>query len=194
MDDVLLQEMASDAAEQAMRLPSDEGLKTVASLANEQLRLQTLVCEQEAALKDLKEQLTKVSEVDLPAALETLGVASVTLSDGGGTVFIKESVFAGITEERREAALEWLEATDNDGIIRSTVECDFGKGQDAEAQRLTELLSSQGYSYVSSRSVHPQTLRAFVRKQLEEGLPIPMDTFSVHVKKTAIIGLPKKSK
>lgn len=187
----LLQEMASDAAEQAMRLPSDDGLRIVADLANEQLRLQQLVCEQEAALKDLKEQLTKVSEVDLPSALEALGVASITLSDGG-CVTMKESVFAGITEKNKEAAFEWLEATDNDGIINNVVGCNFGKGQDSEAQRLTELLSSQGYSYTNTRSVNSQTLKAFVRKQLEEGLPIPVDVFSIHVKKTALIGLPKK--
>jgi hypothetical protein len=187
----LLQEMASDAAEQAMRLPSDDGLRIVADLANEQLRLQQLVCEQEAALNDLKEQLTEVSEVDLPSALEALGVASVTLSDGG-CITIKESVFAGITEKNKEAAFEWLEATDNDGIINNAVECNFGKGQDSEAQRLTELLSSQGYSYTNTRSVNSQTLKAFVRKQLEEGLPIPVDVFSIHVKKTALIGLPKK--
>jgi hypothetical protein len=187
----LLQEMASDAAEQAMRLPSDDGLRIVADLANEQLRLQQLVCEQEAALKDLKEQLTEVSEVDLPSALEALGVASITLSDGG-CVTMKESVFAGITEKNKEAAFEWLEATDNDGIINNVVGCNFGKGQDSEAQRLTELLSSQGYSYTNTRSVNSQTLKAFVRKQLEEGLPIPVDVFSIHVKKTALIGLPKK--
>ena len=190
MDD-LLQEMASDAAEQAMRLPSDDGLRIVADLANEQLRLEQLVADQELALKDLKSQLTKVSEVDLPSALEALGVASVTLSDGG-CITIKESVFAGITEKNKEAAFEWLEATDNDGIINNAVECNFGKGQDSEAQRLTELLSSQGYSFTNSRSVHSQTLKAFVRKQLEEGLPIPVDVFSIHVKKTALIGLPKK--
>jgi hypothetical protein len=174
-----------------MRLPSDDGLRIVADLANEQLRLQQLVCEQEAALKDLKEQLTEVSEVDLPSALEALGVASITLSDGG-CVTMKESVFAGITEKNKEAAFEWLEATDNDGIINNVVGCNFGKGQDSEAQRLTELLSSQGYSYTNTRSVNSQTLKAFVRKQLEEGLPIPVDVFSIHVKKTALIGLPKK--
>ena len=103
MDD-LLQEMASDAAEQAMRLPSDDGLRIVADLANEQLRLEQLVADQELALKDLKSQLTKVSEVDLPSALEALGVASVTLSDGG-CITIKESVFAGITEKNKEAEI-----------------------------------------------------------------------------------------
>ena len=191
MDD-LLQEMMGDAAEQAMRLPSDDGLRIVADLVNEQLRLEQLVADQELALRDLKSQLMKVSEVDLPSALEALGVASVTLSNGGGCVTIKESVFAGIAEKNKEAAFDWLEATDNDGIIDNAVECNFGKGQDSEAQKLTELLSSQGYSFTNSRSVHPQTLKAFVRKQLEEGLPIPVDVFSIHVKKTALIGLPKK--
>jgi len=185
--------MEDDAASQAMRLPKDDELKTVAELANEQIRLEGLVAEQELALKVLKEQLTRVSELSLPAALEAFGLTTVTLLDGS-KVTVKENIYAGITEENEEAAFEWLEATDNEGIIKNEVKCPFGKGQDAEAKRLVDLLSSQGYSFINARTVHPQTLKAFVRKQLEEGLPVPTDIFSIHVRKVASIDPPKKKK
>jgi hypothetical protein len=187
----LSQLMADDSAKQAVYLPSDDELKTVGELANEQLRLEALVAVQEQALKELKEQLAQVREFTLPAALEAFGMMSITLLDKT-KVNIKEDVYAGITEENREAAFEWLEATENDGIIKNEVKCPFGKGQDAEAKRLVDLLSSQGYSFVNTRTVHPQTLKAFVRKQLEEGLPVPTDVFSIHIKKVASIELPKK--
>lgn len=186
----LSQLMADDSAKQAVRLPSDDELKTVGELANEQLRLEKSLAEQELLLKELKEQLTQVREFSLPAALEAFGMTSVTLRDGS-KINIKQDVYAGITEENREAAFEWLEATDNDGLIKNEVKLPFGKGQDAEASKLTELLSSQGYSFINSRTVHPQTLKAFIRKQLEDGLPVPMDIFSVHVKNIASITLPK---
>ena len=185
--------MADDAANQAMRLPKDDELKTVAELANEQIRLEGLVAEQELALKVLKEQLTRVSELSLPAALEAFGLTTVTLLDGS-KVTVKENVYAGITEENEEAAFEWLEATDNDGIIKHKVECNFGKGQGAEAQALMTTLSTYGYSFTNARTVHPQTLKAFVRKQLEEGLPVPTNIFSIHIKKVASIDPPKKKK
>jgi hypothetical protein len=187
----LSQLMADDSAKQAVHLPSDDELKTVGELANEQLRLEKSLAEQELLLKELKEQLTQVREFSLPAALEAFGMTSVTLRDGS-KINIKQDVYAGITEENREAAFEWLEATDNEGLIKNEVKLPFGKGQDAEAKKLTELLSSQGYSFINSRTVHPQTLKAFIRKQLEDGLPVPMDIFSVHVKNVAVITLPKR--
>jgi hypothetical protein len=110
------------------------------------------------------------------------------------TVRIKEDVYAGITEENREAAFEWLETTDNDGIIKNEVKCAFGKGQDEQAKQLLELLEKNGHSFTNTRNVHPQTLKAFVREQLKEGLPIPTDLFSVHVKKVAEITAPKRKK
>ena len=188
--DAVTSMMASDAMDQTLRLPSDDELKTVGELANEQLRLEKSLAEQELLLKELKEQLTQVREFSLPAALEAFGMTSVTLRDGS-KINIKQDVYAGITEENREAAFEWLEATDNEGLIKNEVKLPFGKGQDAEAKKLTELLSSQGYSFINSRTVHSQTLKAFIRKQLEDGLPVPMDIFSVHVKNIASITLPK---
>ncbi len=184
------QMMAEDAATKAVKLPSNEELDTVGRLANEQLRLEKLVNDTEALLKLHKETLAKVQEVDLPKALEAFGLMSVTLLDKS-VVTIKEEVYAGITAENREAAFGWLEATDNDGIIKNEVKCQFGKGQDEEAKKLMELLEGQGYSFTGVRNVHPQTLKAFVRKQLEDGLPIPTDVFSIHVKKVSSIKLPK---
>jgi hypothetical protein len=199
--------IAQDAIEQqqAIRPPSDADLRSVGDLANKQLKLESRldeaviadlelmdpsVPELEALLKKKKEELSKVKEYDLPNAVQAFGLSEFKLLDGS-LVTIKEDVYAGITEENREDAFEWLEATGNDGIIKNEVKCPFGKGQDAEAKRLADILSTQGYSFTSSRSVHPSTLKAFVRKQLEEGLPIPTDVFSIHVKKIASIKVKK---
>ena len=181
--------MAQDAA-QTRRAPNDEDLKVVSDLANEQLRLENEVEEQGAKLKALNEQLAKVREFDLPSALEKFGLLSITLLDKSKIV-IKEDVYAGITEENREKAFEWLEVTGNDGILKNEVKVPFGKGQDAEAQELVTLLTERGVSFTNVRDVHPQTLRAFIRRQMEDGLPVPSDIFSIHIKKVASIVLPK---
>ena len=186
----LSQMMADDSAEKKINPPTDDDLRTVAELANEQLRLERLVWQQEEDLKASKELLTKVRELDLPSALEVLGLTMLKLVDGS-TVTVKEDVYAAITEANREAAFEWLESTDNDGIIKNEVKCPFGKGQDTEAKALVDLLTAQGYSFTNARTVHPQTLRAFVRKQLEDALPIPTDIFSICIKKVASIKTPK---
>ena len=184
--------MESDAQEQVARhFPTDEEMRTVAELANEQLRLEKLVSDRELELRTIKDQLAKVREVDLPKAFEAFSITGVKLLDDT-TVNIKEEIFSGITEENKSAAFAWLEETGNDGIIKNEIKVPFGKGQDADAKVASELLTTAGFSFSNNRSVHPQTLKAFVRTQLADGEPIPTDIFSIHVKKTAEIKLPRK--
>ncbi len=142
--------------------------------------------ELEEILKRRKEELSSVREFELPNAVEAVGLMEIRLLNGS-SVTIKEDVYAGITEENREDAFKWLEETGNSGIIKTEVKCPFGKGQDAEAKQLVDLLGSQGFSFTNSRTVHPQTLRAFIKRQMEDGKPVPTDIFSVHVKKVASI-------
>ena len=202
----LSQMMAEDSAKQAIKAPTDEALRTVSDLANKQISLESTyeeaivyqllkmepsVLELEEALKRKKEELAKIKEFDLPNALESIGMTEFKLTDDT-KVTVKEEVYAGITDENREGAFKWLYDTGNDGIIKNEVKCPFGKGQDGSARELVELLTLQGYSFTNSRTVHPQTLKAFVRGQLEDGKPIPTDVFSIHVKKIATIKQPKQ--
>jgi hypothetical protein len=182
--------MREDAAS-TFRAPTDEDLKTVGELAHEQLRLEKLLEEQEEVLRTIKDQLTDVREFKLPNAVEKFGFSEFKLKDGS-SVTIKEEVYAGITDENKPAAFEWLAKTGNDGLIKNEVKCPFGKGQDQEAKLLVDLLNNHGYSFTNSRTIHPQTLKAFVKHQMEDGKAVPMDIFSIHVKKIANIKQPKR--
>ena len=182
--------MAEDSSLPRSLTPNDEDLQTVADLARKQLDLEKLVEQTESLLKDSKEQLARVRELDLPSALEKFGLAQIKLLDGS-SVTIKEEVYAGITEDHRIDAFKWLEETGNDGIIKNEVKCPFSKGQDSDAKSLVGLLTREGFSFTNSRSVHPQTLRAFVKDRIKGGEPVPMELFSVHVKKVATIKSPK---
>jgi hypothetical protein len=186
--------MSSDAEEIALKhLPTNDDLQSVSALANEQLRLENLVAEKELELANAKEELAKVVEGDLPRLFESFSLSEIKLLDGT-KVLIKEDVYAGITEENKPAAFGWLEETGNDGIIKNEIKLPFGKGQDEEAKVAAKILTDNGFSFTNSRSVHPQTLRAFVRQQLADGRPIPTDVFSIHVKKVSKIELPRKRK
>ena len=182
--------MAEDAAEQGVRIPRDEKLANVADLANEQLRLEAAVVEQEKVLKELREALANVQEFELPNALEALGLASVSLKDGS-RVSVKENVHTSIKEENKAACFEWCLATGNDGLIKNEIKLPFGKNQDADADEAAAFLTEKGYSFTQAKSIHPSTLKAFVTHSLEDGLPIPMDLFSVFIQKTSRVERPK---
>jgi hypothetical protein len=183
--------MAEDADERSVRLPKDELVASISALANQQLQLEKELEYEELKLEELKARLSRVRDSELPSLMEQAGVTLLKLLDGS-LLEVKEDVYAGITEEHKVAAFAWLEETGNDGIIKNEIKAAFGKGQDAEAKELQALLNAHGYSYTALRSVHPQTLKAFVRKQLEAGIIVPTDVFSVHVKRSTKIVAPKK--
>lgn len=193
--------MADAVEELKIQAPSNDQLKTVGDLANRQwflensyqdstvkrlLSVDASVRELEEALGARKEELARISEVELPNMMGSLGLDRIGLSVGG-SVTIERKIYAGITEQNREAAFAWLTESGNDGIIKNEVKLPFGKGQDEEAQKLVEKLTADGYSLTRTRNVHPQTLKAFVKNRIEGGLPIPMDTFSVLIKNVSKI-------
>lgn len=198
-----LSDLMEQDAKKQFSAPQDSDLKSIGELATRQVALESFeraptiqqlidldpsVPELEAALVQKKKELANLREVLLPNALAQFGIADVGLLDGS-RVTVKEEIYAGITEENRDPAFKWLEETNNDGIIKNEIKCPFGKGQDNTAKLLAALLAERGYSFVQSRSVHPQTLKAFVRKQLEDAKPIPTDVFSIHVKKVSTVKL-----
>lgn len=192
MPDDLTNLMGDDAdARIGISLPTDADLQTISDLANEQLRLQDEVEAAEERLKSLKEQLRSIERGKLPEALSRFRLTHFGI-EGGGEISVKDEVYAGITEDHRAEAFRWLETSGNDDIIKNEVSLNFGKGQDDQASDLIDLLNERGYSFDRKRAVHPQTLKAFVRHALEEGVPIPFDTFSIHVDKVAKIKLKKK--
>lgn len=196
----LSQMMAEDSLRRG-KLPTEEELTTISGLARRQLEIETKNREEvvdglmvldpslpelEEALKRKKAELAQIREFDLPNAIEATGVSEIKLVDGT-KLTVKEEVYAGITDENRELAFKWLEATNNDGIIKNDVSIPFGKGQEPEAKLFMDLVSSRGYSFTNRRTVHPQTLKAFIKKQMEDGVVVPADVFSIHIKKVATI-------
>jgi hypothetical protein len=186
-----LEQALSKIGQDLVNAPADGRVRSIAELAQEQVDAAAAVDAIEELLKTAKERLRQVREMDLPAAMEAAGTSAFTMTDGS-QVTVKEEVYAGISADNKDKAFEWLRATDNDGIIKNDVALSFGKGQDEDASALKKILGEFGYSYETKQYVHPQTLKAFVKTQIEGGLPIPWDTFSVHVQKVAKVVLPKK--
>lgn len=188
----LFDEMLQDAAQMVgVPVPRDEDLQTIASLVDEQLALEEEIAMTEELLKEKKEELRVVQRTKLPTALSRFNLSEFKLTDGS-IVSVKEEVRAGITSEKHDEAMRWLEETGHDDIIKNEVSLSFGKGQDADTKQLLDVLNERGYSYENRRSVHPMTLKAFVGEQIRSGHPVPIDTFSVFIEKVAKIKVPRK--
>jgi len=168
-----------------------QGLTSVAALArtirDKEVRIESL----EAELKEEKKALIKLTDEEMPAMLAEIGLSSFALDDGS-TVDIKQTYGASILVDNRPQAYEWLRDHGYDDIIKNTVACQFGRGEDDLASAFAAFAQKQGYVPEQKTEIHPQTLRAFVKERVENGEEFPMELFGAWVGQRAVIKRGKK--
>lgn len=149
-------------------------------------RLQIELAEQQDKHKNIIRNL-------LPSAMEELGMKNFTLADDS-KIEVKDHINASISEDNKPRAWAWLEEHEFDGIIKTKVNAEFGKGEIEQARDALKALEEAGFSGTMDRNIHPMTLKSFVKEQLEEGNSIPLDIFGVFEFKEAKITRPKEKK
>lgn len=155
---------------------TDEELQIVSGLSLKQVELEDQVAKLEEELKEAKKQLAFVSQVELPNALAEIGLTSLTLTNGA-KIETKEKYYASIPAEKKREAFDWLQEHNYDSIIKNVVKCEFGKGENDSAKEAMRELVSLGLRPVNDQSVHPMTLKSFVKDLFERGEEFPLELF-----------------
>lgn len=149
-------------------------------------KLAQLLQEQKNAVLSLTDQLAaakldarRTEEEDLPELMREIGLTEIKLEDGSSVKVIDE-VDCAITEANRFAAHTWLIAHDFGGIIKTAITIEFDRNEQEvaadAAQKIQELLNREA---LVSEKIHPQTLKSFVKEQLQKGTPIPQELFGL---------------
>ena len=162
------------------------GLKTVAELAKEIQNEEEYISCLEDDLKKAKKKLLKMTDEDLPALLQEVGINKFELDDGS-TVEVKQTYGASILVDNRPQAYEWLRENGYDDIIKNNVICTFGRGEDDKASAFQAFAAKEGYAANQKTEIHPQTLRAFVKERVEAGEEFPMELFGAWIGQRAVI-------
>ena len=165
---------------------SDGELSIVSALANKQLQLVTDVAELEADLKAKKEELRLTSEQELPDAMQAAGLTQIKLSTGEN-ISITEFYNAHISKANQEKAYEWLTANGHEGLIKNEVLLKFGREESLVVDETVSALQARGLSPQVRQSVHPSTLKAFVKEQFTSGNDIPTEPFGIYIGTKATI-------
>ena len=184
--DKMLEDMLADS----QNLPSDQGLSKVSRLAEELIDKEEEVKEAEARLKILKEQARDSAERQLPDAMAEVGMAKFVLTDGS-EVTVKPYYSAKIGDDKRDECFNWLQDHGHEALIKDEVSITFNKGEHERAEEFKSQLEQQGIEYNGKMGVHPQTLTAFVREQVESGAEFPLELFNVYIGQIAKV---KRSK
>jgi len=163
-----------------------QGLQTVAELARRIRDHEAQIENLEQLAKSLKKELLKFTDEDMPAMLAEIGISSFALDDGS-TVQVKQMYGASILVNNRPQAYDWLRENGYDDIIKNTVLCQFGRGEDDQAAAFSAFAEKEGFVPTQKTEIHSQTLRAFVKERCEAGEEFPMELFGAYVGQRAVI-------
>ena len=184
----LAYEMEADSGSVASAVESIDGsgLRSIAEIARAVRDKEAEVTKLEQTLKAEKKALLKLTDEDLPAMLQEIGLASLELDDGS-KVTVRPTYGAHIKIDNREEAFEWLRVNDFGDLIKNTVSCDFGRGEDEMASNFCEFAEQQGFLAKQKTEIHPATLKAWVRERVENGEEFPMELFGAFIGQRATI-------
>ena len=171
----------------------NEDLSTLTGFAEAIIKQDAFVKELDEKLKEEKKKLLKMTDEDLPALMTEANSMEFTLLDGS-KVTIKPQYGASIKVDNRPAAYEWLREHGHDDIIKNTVSCQFGRGEDDLASSVKAFAEKEGYVPSQTEKIEPMSLRAFVKERVENGDEFPMELFGAYVGQRAVITKAKGAK
>lgn len=162
-------------------------LDDMSALARALIDADAAVQAAESALKTAKERSRLLREETIPSAMQELGLEELRL-DTGERLRVQQDVYAAIPAADKERAFDWLAEHGFGGLIKVDVRAHFGRGSASEATQLAHELRGRGMDATCDQSIHPQTLKAFLREQIAAGnSSLPLELFGARPVWTAKI-------
>lgn len=149
------------------------------------LNNQVILAEEEVS--KLKATRKQVAEELIPDLMNKVGLKLVQLEDG---TKIKVDEFVDARIKDANIAFDWLRETNNESIIKNQISVSMGRGDDARAQQVIELLRANDVEADLKITVHNQTLKAFCRDALDNpelAESLPREAFGIYQGKRAKI-------
>ena len=135
--------------------------------------------------KQAKKDLLALTDQELPALMQEIGLSKVELSDG--SVSVKPIYSGNITAVNHETALGWLRENGFGDIIKNEVKAAFGAGEDEAAASFIKAAAEIGVETTEKQGVHHVTLRAWIKERVESGDDFPTELFGAFIGQRAKI-------
>lgn len=179
----ILDEIAADAEARTENIPEDEKLGKLANLAKQLQEIRRLIVQQEEYLKQLEKTAREFSDQYIPQAMAEIGMSKFALDDGTEVQCVP-FYNVSINKEHEGAAFDWMRGNNFGDLIKNQVQFNFGAGQDTTSEVLVNWAQQNGLPYSAKMTVHPQTLKAWGKEQLEKGKALPPEFFNLYVGQT----------
>jgi len=174
--------------------PNDRLMDKVHEKCDEATSLMEAIEGYEEAMSLAKSRLHQLRTIDIPEALAEAGIGSKLTLANGYEIEIVQIVSGSIPKkdpEKMDVAFGVLRQHGGGELIKNKLSCEFPKGDDAEAERITNRLKELGYEPQLGKSVHPQSLQAWAREKLRNGEEIPTETLGLYIGSLAKIKKPE---
>jgi hypothetical protein len=168
---------------------SEDSLNELTQLAEEQIKVEHDIEEAEEFLKQLKAKHFKISEELIPAKMASFGAGGLAefKLKNGRKISVKKYYSASISEDNKSAAFGWLDEHGHMDIIKREIAVPLGKGSTDVSDEVTAFLESKHISFTKEEKIHPMTLKAFVKEQVEAGSDLPLEVFKVYIGNKTVI-------
>lgn len=131
----------------------------------------------EEKLAFAKEHARVLREETGPSLMQEIGVKEIKL-ESGEKVSYKQDVFSQIAKEDKPEIYKWLDDNKFGGLIKTSVQINFTRGDLEKAKKMYHQLISKQYDVTLVQDVHAQTMAAFLREQIAKGAKdFPLDLF-----------------
>jgi len=166
---------------------STDQLKNVAGLVAQIRKQQETVGRLEEQLKAARIHLAKLSELDLPALMDEIGLAEITTTDGK-QVSIKDTLYASVPKKNKRAVAEWLLKHGHGALVGETLSASFEKGEAHRVQEAVKLLAEHGFNQLKvEENMNTTSIKALIRELTGEGEDVPLELFGAYWKREAVI-------
>jgi hypothetical protein len=139
----------------------------------------------EQQLELVKHGIKKIEQDELPEMFTQAGISSITVeATGNHPAFVAErkTIYnAAIPEDKRLEAFQWLEQNGHGDLVKSVIDITFGMQEHEKRLFVMKLLSDAGIQFYNHETMHHMTLKAFVKREIQDGHMIPMDLLGVFV-------------
>lgn len=168
----------------------DNLMSRIEGLAQEQLDAEMRVDHLTEQLAEAKATHRILAEKKMPELLDEADLGeSEIVTPAGHKIKLHEVIRGSIPKGNEEAAFKWLEDNHNANLIKRTFAIEFGKDQEKWADKFERDCNQRkkALNIKRKKGVHAGTLQAFIKKSLDDGVPIPLDVFGAYRQRFAKI-------
>lgn len=159
--------------------PDVDQLGELGVLVSDMMRRRLEIAETENHLAGMKRDYNELAIGKIPSLMAELGLSEVRTQEGA-RITVQREVYCKFAEGEKEHGLVWLDTNGYGALIKHEVSVEFGKGEAERATLAINALKAAGFNPQDTTDVHPMTLKAWAKRQVEGGDEIPSQYFNVN--------------